>query len=105
MASISDIAKRTIDTAAQDGYCPIWEVVDEVALKCDIPREEAVSLIRQLGEELLTSDAYSFWTSVDPYGVPALADPSSFFGDGLERHNRISDGSPFYYLHKSPRGH
>lgn len=105
MTANFDIAKRTIDTAAQDGYCPIWDVVDEVAQECEISRDKAVSLVRQLGDELIASGQYSFWSSVEPYGPPTVADPSAFFGDGLERHSRISDGPPFYYLHKGPRRH
>ena len=105
MTARADIAKRTIDSAAQDGYCPIWEVVDEVAQACKIARHEAIHIVRRLGDKLVASGQFSFWSSFEPYGHPTAVDPSHFFGDGLTSHSRLADGPPYYYLHKSPRSH
>jgi hypothetical protein len=92
-------ALAVVTLAAADQYCPIWELLDELAQELGIDYETAAELTISLRTVIEHDHRILFFRSTDLYGDVQRVLADEFFA-ALKSKRRIADGPPYYYIHR-----
>ncbi|MEQ1936322.1 MAG: hypothetical protein ABL962_20900 [Fimbriimonadaceae bacterium] len=100
MKDHANLALKAVLNAAADGYSPTWEVIDEVAQECEVPREKAVQLIAKLRDTLKSYPEILYFKSDKIYDAEVEIDIDELLTESILTDKKIGDGPPYYFIHR-----